>query len=104
MCDFVAWLWTLKRVDSTGLMILVLRGAKLEAETGGDVREAPGRPEQAVQVRRDVRHHAEKRRGPAHGGVVFLGQRHRRESHGPVGEQEHVLRRDGFRLGVVNEG
>jgi hypothetical protein len=38
-----------------------------------------------------MRDHAEKRRRPAHGQLVLLGQHDRRQLHGQMGEQVHVL-------------
>jgi hypothetical protein len=45
----------------------------MDVEHGGGVLEAADRAQQAVQVRRHVRHHAEERRGAAHRQLVLLG-------------------------------
>lgn len=66
-------------------------GQQLVLADGGALPEAADGPEQAVQVHRDLRDHAEERGRAAHVELLLLGQLDRRQPDGAVGEQEHVL-------------
>lgn len=51
----------------------------------------------------DVRDHAEERCRSAHGQLVLLGQRHRRQLHRQVGKQNHVLHSLRIRTGYLKK-